>query len=166
MQISTRTAYALLAALALLGAFAGWRALRTGPSDEERIRQLFEKAARAVEARRPADVMEVVAEDFEGQGMRRRELQQFVTYQALRGSWNVVIPVAAQVRVDGDRAEATVDVALVRGGAGEGLAGKLPEAGDTWRVETGLVREKGGWRVATARWRRIAMAEGLTGDPR
>lgn len=166
MQITTRTASAVLVALALLGAFVAYRALRAGPSDEERIREIFEKAARAVEARRPGDVTAAVSEDFEGQGMRRRELQQLVTYEVLRGSWNVVIPVAAQVRVDGDRAEATVDVALVRGGSGAGMAGKLPEAGDTWRVEAGLAREKGDWRVVTARWRRVGMAEGLTGNPR
>ena len=39
------------------------------------------------------------------------------------------------MRVSGDRAEAVVDAALVRGGRGEGMVARLPEAGDTWRID-------------------------------
>jgi len=28
----------------------------------------------------------------------------------------------------------------------------LPEAGDTWRIEATLEREKDGWKVVSARW--------------
>jgi hypothetical protein len=149
---------ALVAAAAAIGAVA-WRQLRPGPSDEDRIRVLLDRAVRAVEEKRPGDVMEGVSERFEGQGMGRRELQQFITYNALRGSWNAVVPLSTRVQVDGDRAEAVVDAALVRGARGEGIAGRLPEAGDTWRIEAVLAREKEGWRVVSARWRRIGMAE-------
>jgi hypothetical protein len=149
---------ALVAAAAAIGAVA-WRQLRPGPSDEDRIRVLLDRAVRAVEEKRPGDVMEGVSERFEGQGMGRRELQQFITYNALRGSWNAVVPLSARVQVDGDRAEAVVDAALLRGARGEGIAGRLPEAGDTWRIEAELAREKEGWRVVSARWRRIGMAE-------
>jgi hypothetical protein len=154
-----------LAVLAFLASYGGWRLLRRGPTDEEAIRALLERAAAAVERKRPADVMEGVSERFQGEGMGRRELQQFVTYNALRGSWNAVIPVATIVRVDGDRAEARVDAALVRGAPGQGVAGRLPEAGDTWRIEAALEREKDGWRVVSARWRRIGLGEGLMGAP-
>ena len=165
MRISrTTAAVVVVAALAALGAAVAWRHLRPEPTDEERIRALLDGAARAVEARRPADVLAIVSERFAGQGMGRREFQQFVTFHALRGSWNAVVPVATQVRVDGDRAEVVLDAALVRGGEGAGLAGKLPQAGDTWRIEAGLVREEGGWKVTTARWRRIGVVEGLTGE--
>jgi hypothetical protein len=146
---------ALVAAAAAIGAVA-WRQLRPGPSDEDRIRALLDRAVRAVEEKRPADVMDGVSERFEGQGMGRRELHQFIAYNALRGSWNAVVPLSTRVQVDGDRAEAVVDVALVRGGRGEGIAGRLPEAGDTWRVEAGLEREKEGWRVVSARWQRAS----------
>jgi hypothetical protein len=149
---------ALVAAAAAIGAVA-WRQLRPGPSDEDRIRALLDRAVRAVEEKRPADVMDGVSERFEGQGMGRRELHQFIAYNALRGSWNAVVPLSTRVQVDGDRAEAVVDAALVRGARGEGIAGRLPEAGDTWRIEAELEREKEGWRVVSARWRRAGMKE-------
>ena len=154
MRISRSFAVAVLVALIMVGALLAWRGLRAGPSDEDQIRALLDRASRAVEEKRPGDVMEAVSERFQGEGMGRRELHQFVTYNTLRGSWNAVILVATRVQVDGDRAEAVVDVALVRGARGEVMAGRLPEAGDTWRVEAGLEREKEGWRVVSARWRR------------
>jgi hypothetical protein len=156
MRISRTLVVAFLVALVTGGALLAWRGLRAGPSDEDRIRALLDRASRAVEEKRPGDLMEAVSERFQGEGMGRRELQQFVTYNTLRGSWNAVIPVATRVQVDGDRAKAVVDVALVRGGRGEGIAGRLPEAGDTWRVEAGLEREKEGWRVVSARWQRAS----------
>jgi hypothetical protein len=164
MRISRNVAMLLagLAILALVAALA-FRALRPAPSDEERIQALLDSAVRAVEERRPADVVAGVSERFEGQGMGYRELRQFVTAETLRGSWNAVLPVAARVTVEGDRADALFDAALVRGGKGEGWAGKLPAAGDTWRIEARLEREKDGWKVVSARWRRIDVAEGLTG---
>lgn len=165
MKISRNLAIIVLGSLVALGAVVAIRALREGPTDEERIRALFEQAARAVEEKRPGDVMAVVSERFRGQDMGYRELKQFVTFQTLRGSWNAVLPVAARVDVAGDRAEAVLDVALVRGGKGEGIVARLPEAGDTWRVDATLEREDDGWKVVGARWRRITAAEGLTGSP-
>ena len=148
-----------------LGALVAIRALRAEPSDEDQIGALFEQASRAVEEKRPGDAMAAVSERFQGQEMGYRELKQFITFQALRGSWNAVLPVAARVKVEGDRAEAVVDAALVRGGKGEGIAARLPEAGDTWRIDAVLEREKDGWKVVSARWRRITAAEGLTEPP-
>ncbi len=162
MQVRNAVAGVAVVAALATGVVAWW-ALRPGPTDEERIRALLDGAARAVEARRPGDVLSAVSESFEGEGMRRRELAQLVTYEVLRGSWNAVLPVATRVEVDGDRATALVDAALVRGGAGAGLAGRLPEAGDTWRIEATLAREPDGWKVTRARWRRIGLGEGLGG---
>ncbi len=164
MRISRNLAIFVLAALAGLGSVVAIRALREGPTDEERIRVLFEQAARAVEEKRPGDAVAGVSESFQGQGMGHRELKQFVTFQTLRGSWNAVLPVAARVNVAGDRAEAVVDAVLVRGGQGEGVAARLPEAGDTWRIDASLAREEDGWKVVSARWRRITAAEGMTGS--
>lgn len=166
MRISRNLAIFLLVAVAALGSLVAFRSLRPGPTDEERIRALFEEAARAVEEKRPGDAMAGVSERFQGEGMGHRELKQFITFQSLRGSWNAVLPVAARVEVAGDRALAVVDAALVRGGKGEGVMARLPEAGDTWRIDASLEREKDGWKVVSARWRRISAAEGLTGSPR
>jgi hypothetical protein len=153
MRISRNLAIFVLVALAVLGSAVAFRTMRQGPTDEERIRALFDEAARAVEEKRPGDAMAGVSERFQGEGMGHRELRQFITFQALRGSWTAVMPVAAKVEVAGDRATAEVDAVLVRGGQGEGVAARLPEAGDAWRIDASLEREKDGWRVVSARWR-------------
>jgi hypothetical protein len=153
MRISRNLAIFVLVALAVLGSVVAFRTMRQGPTDEERIRALFDEAARAVEEKRPGDAMAGVSERFQGEGMGHRELKQFITFQALRGSWTAVMPVAAKVEVAGDRATAEVDAVLVRGGKGEGVAARLPEAGDAWHIDASLVREKGGWKVVAARWR-------------
>jgi hypothetical protein len=166
MRISRNVAVFLLAVLAALGALVAIRSIRPAPTDEELIQALLERASGAVEEKRPGDVMAGVSERFQGEGMGHHELKQFVTYQVLRGSWNAVVPVSVRVKVEGDRATTTFDAALLRGGKGTGLAARLPEAGDTWRIEAGLEREKDGWKVVSARWRRIGAAEGLLGTPR
>jgi hypothetical protein len=153
MRISRNIAIFVLVAVAVLGSVVAFRTMRQGPTDEERIRALFDEAARAVEEKRPGDAMAGVSERFQGEGMGHRELKQFITFQALRGSWTAVMPVAAKVEVAGDRATAEVDAVLVRGGKGEGVAARLPEAGDAWRIDASLEREKDGWRVVSARWR-------------
>ena len=153
MRISRNLAIFVLVALVALGSVVAIRAMRQGPTDEERIRALFDEAARAVEEKRPGDAMAGVSERFQGEGMGHRELKQFITFQALRGSWTAVMPVAAKVEVAGDQATAEVDAVLVRGGKGEGVAARLPEAGDSWRIDASLVREKDGWKVVSARWR-------------
>jgi len=153
MRISRNLAIFVLVALAALGSAVAFRTMRQRPTDEERIRALFDEAARAVEEKRPGDAMAGVSERFQGEGMGHRELKQFITFQALRGSWTAVMPVAAKVEVAGDQAKAEVDAVLVRGGKGEGVAARLPEAGDAWRIDASLEREKDGWRVVSARWR-------------
>ncbi len=165
--MTSRTLAIAAAVVALLGGgFLAWRALRPAPTDEEQIRALIDATARAVEAKRPGDAVAFVSERFRGQGMDRRELRQFITYNAMRGSWNAVVPVAVRVDVQGDRAEAVVDAALVQGARAEGIAAVLPANADTWRIEIALEREPEGFRVVTARWRPIGVAEGLMGAPR
>lgn len=153
MGISRNVALFLAAALIALVGVVAWRALRHAPTDEEQIQALVDATARGVEERKPGAVMEGVSERFRADGMDHRELRQLVTYEVLRGSWNAAVPLSTQVTVSGDRAEAAVDVVLVRGGQGKGVLGKLPESGETWRFEIGLEREKDGWKVVTGRWR-------------
>jgi hypothetical protein len=148
MRIPRNVAIFVVGALVALACLLFIRSMREGPTDEEQIRAVFEEGARAVEETRPADAMAGVSERFQG----HRELKQFITYQTLRGSWNAVVPVAEKVEVTGDRAEAVLEVVLARGAKGEGVLGRLPENGDVWRVEATLAREKGGWKVVSARW--------------
>ncbi len=160
-----RFAAAAVVVLAAAGAFGGWRALRAKPSDEEQVRRLFTEAARAVEEKRVSDAMEVVSDRFRGQGLDRQGLRELVAWQALRGEWSAAAVLGSRARVDGQRAEATVDVALVRGGRGESLAERLPGDASVQRIDAELEREDGAWRVVAARWRTVAAADALAGPP-
>jgi len=160
-------AAALVVVLGIAAAAVGaWRLSRTPPSDEERIRALLDRAARAAEEKRVGDAVEDVSERFQGQGLDRRGLKQLIAYQAMRGDWNAVVALGTQVRVDGDVAEAVADVALVRSGRGPDLADRLPAAGSTWRIEARLERERGRWMVTGARWRPVSAEEAVAGPPR
>ena len=64
MRISRNVAILLagMVVLALVAALA-FRALRPVPTDEERIQGLLDAAARAVEERRPADVVDLALDE-------------------------------------------------------------------------------------------------------
>jgi hypothetical protein len=162
-MLRSRAAAVVLAVLVVVAAVAAWRLLRTPPGDEDQIRALFDRAARAAEERRVGDAVEDVSERFRGQGLDRHGLKQFVAYQAMRGTWSAVVILGSQVRVDGDRAEAVVDVALVRSGSGSALADRLPAAGSTWRIDAALEREGRRWRVTGAAWRPVSAEEAVAG---
>jgi hypothetical protein len=153
----------LLAAAVVAAAVAGrWMVRRAPPpGDEALVLELLESAARAAEARRPADAVAGVSEAFLGQGLTRRELEQLVAVNALRRTWVVVKVVDARVRVEGDGATATLALVLSRGGPGAALADLLPSQASAWHVEAGLRREASGWRVVGATWAEISLAEAL-----
>jgi len=162
----SRAAALALAAALLAAGIGAWRLSRTPPSDEELVRALFDRAARAAEEKRAGDAVADVSERFRGQGLDRRELQRFVAFQALRGDWNAVAILGSRVEVEGDRARAVVDAALVRSGSGPALADRLPAAGSTWRIETSLEREDGRWRVTGASWRPVPVEDAAAGTGR
>jgi hypothetical protein len=153
----------LLAVAALAAAAAGgWLASRPpAPGDEALILALFDDAARAAEARRPADAVAGVSEDFRGQGLTRRELERLVAVNALRRAWVAVKVAGAQVAVDGEVATARVMLVLSRGGAGTALADLLPSQASAWSVEARLRREGGRWQVVSAGWAQVPLAEAL-----
>lgn len=157
----------VLVALGLAAAAAGWwvASRPPPPGDEARILALFEEAARAAEARRAGDAVAGVSETFQGQGMGRRELKQLVAAQALGGRWVAVKVAGAQVAVDGDGASARVLLLLSRGGAGGAPADLLPSQASAWRVETRLRREAEGWKVVSAAWVQVSLAEALPPAP-
>jgi GNAT superfamily N-acetyltransferase len=156
----------LLALAALLAAAAGvWLATRPAPpSDEALILALVDEAARAAEARRPAEAVAGVSEAFQGQGLGRRELQQLVAANALRGTWVAVKVVGARAEVDGDAATARLALVLSRGGPGTAVADLLPSQASAWRVTARLRREPAGWRVVGATWAQVPLAEALAAD--
>jgi hypothetical protein len=135
-------------------------------TDEERIRALFEDAARAAEEKRVGDAVEGVSERFRGAGLDKRGVRQLVAFHVLRGEWVSVSVAGARGAVEGARARAAVDAVLARGSAkGKSLAALLPGEASAHRFECALEREEDGWRVVEARWRPVDLAEALAGPP-
>lgn len=153
---------AALAAAAVLGL---WRPWREPPGDEERIGALFVDAARAVEEKRVGDAMEAVSERYRGEGLDRRGVKQLLLAQVLRGQWVSVTVAGTRIRLEGDAAEAVVDVVLARSGKGARLADLLPEQANVDRITCRLEREGSAWRVISASRRPISLAEALAGPP-
>jgi hypothetical protein len=160
---------AIVATLALAAGAAGWAAWRRlsepAPSDEDRIRALFDEAARAVEDRRVSDAVSAVSERFRGDGLDRHGVKQLVASQVLRGEWVRVSVAGARVRVERDAASAVVDVVMARSGRGARLADLLPQDAAANRIDCRLEREGGEWRVVSASRRPISLAEALAGPP-
>jgi hypothetical protein len=159
----------VVAAALAVAAVVAWRLLDRGPAptEEERIRALFEAAARAAGERSAADVVAPLSERFRGEGLDRGGVKQLVALQLLRGEWVSVALGGVQVAVDGERARANVDAVLVRAaGKGRGLAELLPGDAAAHRFECTLEREDGAWRVVAASWRPIRLDEALEGPPR
>ncbi len=165
--MTRRTAVAALAVAA--AAAAGLAALRLGrepPSDEARIRALFDDAARAAGEKRVGDAVEGVSERFRGGGLDRQGVKQLVAFQVLRGEWVSVSIAGARIAVAGDAARAVVDAVLARGGAkGKALEALVPGEASAHRFACRLEREPDGWRVVEAEWRPIGLQDALAGPP-
>jgi len=160
---------AVAAALALATGAAGWavwqRLSEPEASDEDRIRALFDRAARAVEEKRVSDAVSAVSERFRGEGLDRHGVKQLIAAQVFRGEWVTVSVAGTRVRVEGDAASAAVDVVMARSGKGARLSDLLPQDARAERFDCRLEREGGEWRVVTAARRPISLAEALAGPP-
>jgi len=165
--MSRRTVFLAAGLLALAGAVA-WKALgRRAIPDEEAIRLLLDRAARAAEEKRVSDAVEAVSERFQGGGLDRRGVKQLVALHVLRGEWVSVSVSGARIRVeDAGRARANVDVVLARGGAkGKALEALLPGEASVHRIACRLEREDGEWRIVEASWTPVGLPEALAGPP-
>jgi hypothetical protein len=162
----TRRTFVVVAAAAAAAAIAAVRRGREPPSDEARIRTLFDDAARAAEEKRVGDALDGVSERFRGGGLDRHGVKQLVAYEVLRGERVSVSIAGARVAVAGDRARANVDAVLARGsGKGKALAALVPGEASAHRFSCRLEREPDGWRVVEAEWRSIGLSEALAGPP-
>jgi hypothetical protein len=167
--MNRRTWIALAAVASATGLGAGCRS-RPPPTDVERIRALFDRAARAAEARKPAEVVELLSERFQGQapevGERasRDDVRRLLALQLMSGQWVSVSIHDAQVVVEGVRARAAVDAVLSRSAdRGKGLEGLLPGEFSIHRFQLDLEREGENWRVVSGSWRQIGLDEALSG---
>lgn len=105
--------------------------------------------AQAVEKRDPAAFLNFVSDDFtrESGGFGKQELKRVLAGVMLRNEKIIVNAVVTEVRLEGERAQATVRV-ITTGGAGV-----LPERGQTWNFDSLWRRENGRWQVYNAEWR-------------
>ncbi len=164
--MTRRTALAAVLAAAAIAAVVALRRGGEPPSDEARIRALFDDAARAAEERRVGDAVQAVSERFRGGGLDRQGVKQLVAYQVLRGEWVSVSIAGARIAVAGDAARANVDAVLARGSAkGKALEALVPGEASAHRFACRLEREPEGWRIVEADWRSIGLAEALAGPP-
>jgi hypothetical protein len=156
----------LLVLAALAAALAGlWAATRPEPpSDEALIRALLDEAAAAAQAGKVSEAVAGLSERFQGEGLDRAGAKRLMAGLVLRRQWVAVRLAGVRVAVEGDRATARVDAVLAGGGAGKSLADLLPAEADAHRFDLRLEREAGGWRIVTAAWRAISLAEALAGD--
>jgi len=159
-----RLVLAALAGLALAGAWIAWRSLsRPDPTDEERIRALFLASARAAEEKRAGDAVAPLSEDFRGEGgWDRTEVKRAIAGAALRGAWVAVSVAGDRIEVEGDAARAALHVVAVRSGKGRALSELLPQDATALRIDARLLRQGGAWRVASASWREIPLAQALS----
>ena len=162
-----RRALVILAiAAAGIAALVVLRARREPPSDEALVRALFVEAARAAQDRQVSEVVAGVSERFAGGGLDREGARRLVAFHVLRGEWVSVTISGAEVAVAGDRASASVDAVLARGGAkGKPLTALLPGEASAHRFAFRLEREAEGWRVVGAEWRPVDLAAALAGPP-
>jgi hypothetical protein len=160
-------ALALAGGVLLLGVavVVGRAVLEKRPSDEERIRAVFDEAARAAQEKRADEVVRGVSERFSGEGLDKAGVKRLVAFQLLRGSWVAVAILGSNVEVQGDAARAVADVLTTRGGKVGRITDLLPEQGAIHRLTMTLAREEDAWRVVTASWRQIS-AEEATAGPR
>jgi hypothetical protein len=164
--VSRRTLVLLAAAAALVAAVIATRVGRRPATDEELIRALFEDAARAAGERRVSDAIAGVSERFTAGGLDRHGVKQLVAVHALRGEWASVSIAGLRVRLEGDRARASVDALLARGGAqGKPLSALSLGEASVHRFACRLEREQEGWRIVEATWRPVDLAEALAGPP-
>ena len=127
--------------------------VRGEPEDPEtQIRWTLAQAAKAAQERDLGDLMDLVSEKFEGKGMDRRTLKQYVFVQLQRGAWrrvffvNTVVevqPAGTSARVktgailaSGENVKTVDDVAGTDAGSYRFDLTMELEEGDTWRVTT------------------------------
>jgi hypothetical protein len=133
-------AFALAAALSL-GACS-----RSDP--ERELRDTIARMAAAVEARKPADLLDRVADDFsrESGAFGKQDIKRVLAGVLLRNEKITVSAIVTETKVDGPRATARVRV--IAGGG----SGVLPERGQTWDFTTHWRRDGKAWVVFNAEW--------------
>ena len=121
------------------------------PPDEKQIRSALGQMQTAMEAGQPAAFMEHVANDFTGAegAADRGRLHNLLRAQVVANARIAVSLGSTEIVIHGDRATATVTVALSGGNARW-----LPERAGAYRIVSGWRKDSGQWRCINAQWER------------
>lgn len=116
---------------------------------EQQLRTQLTQMQQAVEQRRPAQVIEHVAEDFVGShGLDRQGIERLLRLQLLRNAQISVVLGPAQVEIGPQGTARMRFTALLTGGQG----GRLPERGRVHQVDTHWRQVGAQWQLYSAQW--------------
>jgi hypothetical protein len=120
-------------------------------SDEQQIRIAIEQMQEALEAGKPSDFMQYIADDFTGadSGIDRQALHNLLRAQVLANS-NIAIAIGP-IDIELHDQRATVNLSATITG---GNARWIPERGSIQRIKSGWRRENGEWKCINAQWER------------
>lgn len=134
----------VVALLAMLLAMSAGCA-RTPP--EEALRSAVAGLHEAIEARDPAAVRDVLAEDFVGNdGLDREGARRMAALYLMRHGGIGATPGPLDIEMRGEHATVRFSVALTAG------TRMLPDSVRAYEVETGWRLDRGDWRMTSARW--------------
>lgn len=110
-------------------------------------------ALRWPKCRRPSSsasrtFLDAISDDFarESGAFGKQDAKRLLVGAYLRNEKISVNAVVTDVRIDGDRARATIRVFATGG------AGLLPERGQSWNFDSAWRRDSGRWKVYNAEW--------------
>ncbi|SEL06101.1 hypothetical protein SAMN05428989_1338 [Pseudoxanthomonas sp. GM95] len=120
------------------------------PDPEARLRADIAAMQQDIQARKPGEVMDRVAEDFAGNGgMDREGLHNLLRVQFLANADVGATIGPMEVTLQGDHATVRFS-ALLTGGSGRWI----PDQAGAYQVTTGWRLEGGDWKLYTAQWSR------------
>jgi len=115
---------------------------------EARLRERIMTMQEALEARRPADFVAGIAEDFTGESdLDRDGVRKLLRLQLLRNAQVGASLGPLQIELHGERATVSF-TAVLTGGTGS----LLPTSAQAWKVSSGWRDGPDGWQVIQARW--------------
>ena len=128
-------------------------------SDEEIIRARLAKAASAAEDADVRGVTDLIADDFRGQeDVDKPAIKAYLASLLLRGQRVTVVRRSETISVDGPKATASFDAALLSGDR-KSLHGAIPSRMGTWHFELTLAKRDGEWLVTKATWKSIPASQ-------
>jgi hypothetical protein len=146
------------------GGYAIWRLTRPPQSDQQQIRNLILKAARALEQRRVQTFMKLVADDYNDGTHTKRDIESLARGAVLQAGEIRVVPYLRSLEVQGMTATAVVQAEVTVGRDTPGANLGEPAQG-RYTVEMVLAKGPHGWQVTSAQGWEEAQAE-LMNDER